>query len=47
LEKSFKGAEDYINKLAKTPIVNVGNDSQIQRLEQSLSQASSLIHNMA
>lgn len=47
LQKMFKQAQDYINQLAKKPIVNVSSDSQISKLNTSLQHASSLINNIA
>lgn len=47
LETAFKNAENYINKLAKTPIVQVGSDKQLQSLITTLDKATSLVTNVA
>lgn len=47
LERAFKNAQEYINKLAKTPIVNVNNENQINKVKLELQQAYNLINNIS
>ena len=47
LEAAFKNAEDYVNKLAKKPIVNVSSESQLKSLETSLENAYGLINKVS
>lgn len=47
LQTAFKNAEGYINKLAKTPVVNVGSDKQLQNLVNTLQQATRLVTNVS
>lgn len=46
IQEAFKTAEDYVKRLSKTPIVNIKTDDQLQRLMQSLQNASELINNV-
>ena len=47
LQAAFKNTEAYINKLQKTPIINVGSERQLQSLIGTLDKASSMISGIA
>lgn len=46
MQAAYKTAESYIQRLSKTPVVNITSDSQLQRLNQHLQTANELINNV-